>query len=471
MESDHQNYSTPLPLTDLGNAERLVAQHGDDIRYCHPWKKWLDWDSRRWSIDVTGAIYRRAASTVRSLYGEAAGLVQQAAQEADERKRDELNEIAQSLLKWAKASENRNKIENMVALARSRPGVPATPEQFDQDHWLLNCGNGTLDLRSGKLMETSRNDYITKLCPVDYTADAPCPRWQLFLERVMPKPRVRGYLQRGVGYSLTGDVSEDLLFILWGSGRNGKSVFLDTLMNVFGDYAHKCPPELLMSKRNDNHPTERTVLFGIRFAPAIETGEGRKLDESLVKELTGGDKVVARRMREDFWEFSPTHHLWLATNHKPIVQGTDLGIWSRLRLIPFTVTIPAKERDKSLRGRLTQELPGILSWAVQGCLDWQKDGLREPPEVLEMTTRYRDEMDVLGDFLSACCVEGLDMESPGKALYQTYQEWSRESGERIISARAFNSRLRERGFRDRRGTKGATVWTGLGLLGNFDEAE
>jgi len=403
------------------------------------------------------------------MYREAAELAAEAAAEPEETERKRKSDVAEGLLVWGRKSESRARIEAMIKLAESRVGIPVLPAQLDTDPWLLNVQNGTINLRTGNLQAHQRADLITKLAPVNYDPSAKCPQWEKFLERIMAnKPGLIRFLKRATGYTLTGDVSEDCLFVAYGPGRNGKSVFLETLLGLWGDYGHKCPPELLMVKRGEAHPTERTVLFGVRFAPAIETSEGQRLNESLVKELTGGDTISARRMREDFWEFLPTHHLWLATNHKPIIKGTDLGIWSRMRLIPFSVTIPPQERDKRLRGKLKTEWPGILAWAVQGCLDWQQNGLQEPSEVLQATSQYRDEMDVLEDFLAEYCVQKSDAQVKAQDIYAAYQGWAQKSGERAISKTGFGQRLEERGFRRGRGGHGVRLWLGIGLIESLE---
>lgn len=249
----------------------------------------------------------------------------------------------------------------MVSLARSEPGVPVRPDELDQDPWLLNILNGTIDLRNGELGPHDPDHMITKLAPVGYDPTASCPLWLQFLDKIMDgNEGLIQFLKRAIGYSLTGIIREHVLFVCHGDGRNGKSTFLETILGLLGDYSRKAPPSLLMLKRGKAHPTERAMLYGSRFVPAIESAEDNKFEEAIVKELTGGDTISARRMREDFWDFSPTHHLWLATNHKPVITGTDSGIWSRIALIPFSITIPEQERDTTLAETLQAEWPGIL---------------------------------------------------------------------------------------------------------------
>lgn len=443
-------------LTDLGNARRLVARHGQDLRFCHPWGKWLVWTGKRWKIDNTGAVLRLAKETVRSIYAEAAA-------EPDDKQR-------QRIVDHAVRSESAARIRAMVALAESEPGIPVLPAELDRDPWLLNVKNGTIDLRTGELRPHRREDLITKIAPVEYNPAAECPRWKQFLNEIMDgNQSLINFLQRAAGMSLTGDTSEHVLFICHGSGRNGKSTFLNTLLALLGDYGMTAAPDLLIAKQNDRHPTELADLFGKRLVVSIESEEGRRLAESLVKQLTGGDKIKARRMREDFWEFSPSHKLWLATNHKPRVRGTDIAIWSRLKLIPFAVTFPEDKQDKQLAKKLLAELPGILRWAVEGCLTWQRDGLRVPEEVKAATESYRQEQDVLAAFLNECCIINPLAKVAARNLYKAYVNWCEENGEHPLAQRNFGMRLAERGFESQRGTAGKYFWKNLGLRSEVSE--
>ncbi len=439
-------------LTDLGNARRLVAQHGQDLRYCHPWGKWLAWDGRCWQVDATGEVERRAKETVRSIYAEAA-------RATDEERRKEL-------AKHAVRSESAARIAAMIDLARSEPGIPILPHQLDADPYLLGCLNGTLDLRTGTLRPHRREDFITKLVPVEYNPNAKCPLWHAFLWRIMDgNENLIRWLQKAVGYCLTADVSEHVLFILHGVGANGKSVFLRTLLNLLGPYGKPTDPDLLLARYGEAHPTGIADLMGARLAVTIETDEGRRMNETLVKWLTGGDKLKARFMRQDFFEFEPTFKLWIATNHKPMIRGTDDGIWRRLRLIPFAVTIPEHERDPKLIEKLKAELPGILRWAVEGCILWQQEGLGMPDEVRAATQAYRQEMDVLAQFLAECCVLEPNAKVFAKHLYPAYVKWCEENGERPLTQTAFGTRMAERGFEKVRWGPG-WVYRGVGLLVN-----
>jgi P4 family phage/plasmid primase-like protien len=434
-------------LTDLGNSQRLAAHHGEDLRFCYPWGRWLVWDGRRWSIDNSGEVHRRAKRTVKEIYREAAGA-------ADD-------ETRKALAKHAMRSEAENRIQAMISLAKSE--VPVQPEELDSDPWLLNVSNGTLDLRSGDVLEHSREDLITKLAPVEYDHAASAPTWSAVLERAMPSEPVREFFKKLCGRAFSGDVSEHVLPVLYGTGANGKSTILNALLEAAGEYGMQAVPDLLIAKR-DNHPTEVADLFGMRFVASIEVEDGRRLAESLVKTLTGGDKVRARKMRQDFWEFAPTHKVFMAVNHKPQVRGNDNAIWRRIRLVPFSETIPPQQQDKKLPEKLRAELPGILRWAVEGCLEWQREGLKAPEEVRRATGKYRSEMDVIGAFLKDCCEEDAEHSVAAKDLYTRYKTWCEENGEAPEKQRTFGSKLSERGYeRYRGGASGGHRWRGLTL--------
>jgi putative DNA primase/helicase len=390
-----------------------------------------------------------AKETVRSIY-------QEAAEAESESRRKEL-------AKHATGSEAEARIRAMLELAKSE--VPVSPDELDADPWVLNCKNGTVDLhRTGELMAHRREDLITKLAPVEYDPEARAPAWDAFLGRVLPGEELQSFVQRAAGYSLTGDTSEQCMFINHGTGANGKSTFQEAVSAALGDYAMRAPSEMLLAKRAGAIPNDIARLKGSRYVTASETEEGRRLAESLVKDLTGQDTVTARFMRAEFFDFPPTHKLWLSTNHKPEIRGTDTAIWRRIRLIPWSVTIPPEEQEKRLPATLRRELAGILAWAVRGCLEWQREGLRAPDEVRRATSEYRAEMDVLAGFLGECCETGPELWDYAKDLYTSYKRWCGETGERPETQRKFGERLRERGFqRDRGGSRGAGIWRGLRL--------
>jgi putative DNA primase/helicase len=442
-------------LTDLGNARRLVHRHGRNLRYCWLWRKWLVWDGKRWVKDDTGEVYRLAKETVSSIYQEAAAAPN--------------DEARKELGKHATRSEAGARIKEMVDLARS--DVPVMPDELDASPDLLNTESGTIDLRTGELREHRREDLITKIAPTTYRPDAAAPTWEAFLERVLPGEDLRAFVQRAVGYSATGDTSEQCIFINHGGGANGKSTFQEAIAAALGDYAMRAPTEMLLAKRSDGVPNDVARLKGARFVSASETEEGRRLAESRIKDLTGQDTITARFMKAEWFDFAPTHKLWLSTNHKPEIRGTDAAIWRRIRLVPWAVTIPPAEQDKKLPIALRHELAGILAWVVRGCLLWRREGLQAPDEVRKATGEYRAEMDVLAGFLVECCELDTGHWEYAKDLYECYKRWCDENGERPEPQRKFGGRLGERGFqRDRGGSRGAGIWRGVRLTEGEKEA-
>ena len=426
-------------LTDLGNAHRFAQDHRADVRYCWPWGRWLVWNGRYWCRDETGKVHRLAEATVRGMY-------QEAALSSEERRA--------VLASWAVKSESHERRIKMLASAQAIEGIPIQPEDMDRDVWLLNVLNGTIDLRIGTLRPHAREDYITRCLDVDYDPKAVCPVWERFVyEAFGGNAETIAFVQRAIGYSLTGRIIEHVLIVLYGLGSNGKTTLIDALHYLLGpSYAKHTPTDLLLARRGEHHPTELATLHGARLVTAAETGEGRRLAESLVKQLTGGDPVTARRMREDFWQYRPEFKLWLATNHKPQIRGTDHAIWRRIRLIPFDVTFHAPEtgktpqQDPTLSARLRAELPGILAWAVRGCLAWHCQGLKTPQAIRDATEGYRAEMDVFAAFVEDCCVFDKRAETGARELYRAYTRWCEGSGEHAESQTSFGTRLRERGL-------------------------
>jgi putative DNA primase/helicase len=440
-------------LTDLGNAERFVAHHGSTVRYCYPWRKWLVYTGARWERDDAGRVHRLAKETVRSIYREASD-------EEDEEQR-------KALAKHARASESETRIRAMVELAKSE--IPVSPEELDADPWLLNTKNGTIDLRTGQLRDHRREDLITKVAPVEHAPGAEAPTWEAFLERVLPGEELRSFVRRATGYSATGNTSEQCMFIHHGPGANGKSTFQETVSAALGDYAMRTPTETLLVKRPGGVPNDVARLKGARFVTASETEEGRRLAESLVKDLTGQDTISARFMWAEWFDFKPTHALHLSTNHKPEIRGTDAAIWRRIRLLPWAVTIPPAEQDKNLPEKLRDELPGVLAWIVRGCVEWQREGLRAPEEVRQATKAYRAEMDVLAAFLADCCLRGEDEQAFAGELWGAWKRWCEETGEQYGTQKRFGGRLAERGFVNHRDSRtGRKVWAGLSLRPNWE---
>jgi putative DNA primase/helicase len=357
-------------------------------------------------------------------------------------------EFSETLRKFARRSETKNNLQAMVDLASSQEGVAVTPGEFDANPFLLNCLNGTLDLRTGELKRHNRSDLIMKLAPVEYDRQARCPTWLKFLDRILGGDQnLIQFVQKVFGYALTGDVTEKAFFVFHGEGNNGKTTLLETVRRMMGDYAGVMDVDVLMQKSTDAAKERAHAdLVGKRFVTCSETDQGQRLHEARIKLMTGMGKLQGRKIYGSPFEFDPAFKLFMDANHKPEIRGTDNAIWSRVRLVPFNVSIPKEERDKNLGNKLKAELPGILAWAVEGCLRWREEGLGEPAAVASAVEQYRQEMDLVADFLTDCCVLGGEFRESFTALYDAFVAWCETLGEAPMSQRAFATNLDGKGF-------------------------
>lgn len=436
-------------LTDLGNAERMADMFKDEIRYCHAWRSWLIWDGVRWMIDKTNQINQKAKQAVRSIYQEASAEV-----DSSDRK---------PIAKHAAQSEADYRLKAMINLCASEQGIGIAPDELDSNIWLLTCLNGTLDLMTGQLLPHDPKHLITKLVPVVYDPRATCHVWDAFLNRIMAgNDDLIQFLQRAIGYSLTGDTGEQCFFILYGSGANGKSTFLSAISSIMADYSMQTPTETLLVRKTGGITNDVARLKGARFVTASEAEADQRLAEGLIKQMTGQDVISARFLYQELFDFTPTHKIFLATNHKPDVRGNDPAIWRRIKLVPFEVAIPEPERDRKLLSKLAKEQAGILAWAVRGCLDWGVQGLGEPEEVKAATNEYKCEMDFMSMFFSDCCCIEDRAKSTAKELYEAYTAWCSETGEEPLKQRGFGIKLKDKGFKHFR-TGDRRWWRGIKL--------
>jgi len=441
---------------DAGNARRFAALHSPNVRYCGALGGWLLWDGTRWARDEEGRVVELAKQVQLAVLEEA---------KRDERSRGELLKVAQRL--GARAG-----LENMLALARSIPGIAARGGEFDRDPWALNTPSGTVDLRTGELRPHRREDLLTCCTAVLFEPQGKARKWRRLVAGGMGGDQeLAAFLQRAVGYSATGVIREHVVFLACGPTGTSKSTVLGIVQDVLGShYAATMAPDLLLAARNDRHPTELFDLRGKRFVVGMETGEARALNEARMKMLAGGDTIKARQMHADFVEFAPTFKLWLGSNFHPRASAEDDAVWRRLREIPFTVQVPPEKQDPRLRERLVREEgPGVLRWIIEGALAWQREGLGNARAVAKATERYRGDMDTLGAFLAEECFnERRDARCGAGDLVERYNEWAKRSGERELPAKALKPLLERRGFTQKRTGKGC-VWLGLGLAGACGE--
>lgn len=469
--------------TDSANADAIVREHGKGFLFVVEWEAWIAWDGKRWDRNgARGRVLHASMLTARLEYyrcAERLSVLQEEtrknnlAQRKDEDLEFRMKQEAR-LLKWHEQSQNMSRIEAATKALETRLRVSF--KDLDSNPWLLNVANGTVDLRNAELRPHAREDLITQIADIEWDDGAACPTWSAFVEGAMGGQRdLALYLQRLIGYALTGLISEHILVFFHGGGSNGKSTFVQTVKTMLGEYACAAPRDLLFEDRPgaQRHPAELARLYGKRMAVCAEIGEHVTLDEAKVKDLTGGDSVAVRRMREDFWDLDPTHKLFISGNHKPVVRGDDLGIWRRIRLVPWNVTVEGSAIDKELPEKLRREFSGILRWAVLGCVDWQENGLQEPAVVTEATQEYRQESDVIGEFLTSQVVFESDARVPRDALRNCYEKWCEELGQKPVGPKRLARRLKERGVRDgsvRVGGRVKNGWAGVRLKYDYEVA-
>lgn len=463
---NHPDYQEPTiatesqpNLTDMGNAQRLARLFGDKIRYCKALGPWLVYDGKRWAPDALDAVQGYAKQVSRAIYAEAA-------EELDE-------ERHKMLMNFARKCEAAHVINNMITLLPDEPGIGATVAAFDQDPFLLNVLNGTIDPRTEELRPHPPDDMITKLAPVKYDPDAKCPRWEQFLDEIMDGDSdLVAYLRRFAGYSLTSDTRERAWAFFWGQGSNGKSVFVKTLQGVLGDYAFAAPGSTFLQRKNDDGARgDIAMMRGARLVISGELREGR-FDSELLKHITGGDTVTARQMYRDFFQFVPECKIIVCGNNKPAVRDQTDSFWQRLHLVPFTRQFVGDDQDNTLSDKLKAESSGILNWALRGCLEWQRSGLNPPESVRDAVQAYRDDADLLGDFIETRCVLSPDAFVSVSKLRPEYVKYCRETETPDIGLHAFNKAiLAHKGVT--KGKMGPSekpfkAWRGIGLLTEQD---
>jgi putative DNA primase/helicase len=449
--------------TDRANGQRFALNWGNGIRWCDQWATWLVYADGRWQIDHQRRVEAMAKKQSDAIWREAVKLIE----------RD--SDLTEELVKFAKYTANARGIEAMLKMARSEPGIPALPEQFDSHPYLFNCKNGVVDLESGELQPHNADLMLTKICPVAFLdpVDAKCPLWLKTVDTILAHdPETVAFVRRLFGSALVGEVVDHVLPIFFGTGANGKSVVIETMLEVFGEFGGKAPPDLLLAKRGEVHPCEKADLFGKRLVCVVETDQDRRLSESTAKELTGGDRISARRMRENFWSFKPSHTIVMATNHQPRVKGNDHAIWRRLRLVPFNQKFwdatrgedgPAElKADPWLKQKLAAEYPGILRWLVEACMEWQHLGLGEPAAIRTATSQYRDAEDTLAEWFDASIAPADDGKVRASELRSAYQEWCKANNEKPCGNRRLGEYMSLRGIE--RSISNGVVYHGIVLL-------
>ena len=438
-------------MTDKGNARRLILKHGKHLRYLKARDLWLVWNGKHWAPDETGEVVRLAKQVI-------ADLAEEARSASD-------GEESAPVRKWQRRCETPARISAMLDWAKTEPGINVLPDQLNADPWKFNCRNGTVDLRTGQLHPHNSEDLHSKLADNDYDPKAQCSVFLKFLQRISNEDATWvNYVQRIFGYALTGDTREQCFFFSTGGGENGKSTLISTLLHIAGPYGKTSAPEVFLKRNYATHPTEVADIQGCRVIVTPEVEQGRALNEALLKQLSGGDKIKARYLFHDFFEFTPTAKVILSANTLPEIRGADHGIWRRVRVIPFDVTISAEEKDPQLLDKLKAEAPGILAWAVQGCLAWQQRRLSPPDRILRATAEYRETMDIVGRFLTDACERHPKGRESAADLFQAFECWCAANGEAVLTQKDFGSRLLNHGLRGLK-SNGRTVRVGVRLKG------
>lgn len=481
VDSSPQPFKPPTVslCTHLANAYRIQHYYRGEIRYALG-LGWILWTGTFWRPDPTseGALATGfVGSLSKYIAGDASLISRQAAQEPDETRRKDLLQQAEALLKWAIQSENERVIASGLKLTKHALLIEYA--DLNRDPWLFNVQNGTLDLRTGTLRPHDPADFITFIAPVTYDPNAKCPVWERFLLEVFAgDAEMVAFIQRGVGWSLTGVVLERALFFLYGdTGKNGKTTLVEVILKLFGicgessyGYGRKVGADTFMkSKNSEDNQRKAATLAGPRFVCTSEVDEEHRLNEQLIKDITGGDTIEGRRLYQEAFSFKPQFKPWMYGNHKPEIRGTDDAIWSRVRLVPFEVSFKGRE-NLDLPALLEAELPGILNWAIQGCLDWQRHGLQPPAKVQAATQAYREEMDIFGPFIAECCVVHRNAEVGANQLYSAYTAWCAENARRPENSNKFGRYLNIKNFK-RDETSGRVKRLGIGLRAGSDHSD
>ena len=465
------------PLTDVYNACRFAQRHAGSLAYCPQKGQWLEFDGNHWAADEMRHVMQHAIQVTRDLLSESQILIAKAMQAGTDAERDKKTAIAQAMLDWARKSQAKPRLDAMLGLAQTDPALTVHQSKLDEDDMLLGVQNGVLDLESGEFRDGRPGDFITRQAGCVWQGDeteTACPRWEQFLAEIQPDPDVRWWLQKFIGYCLTGSTREQIFAIFQGKGKNGKSVLMTVMKRLLGTYAATAQFETFCENDKSAIRNDIAALDKVRLVFASEGKDGARLDEGIIKQMTGEDEVTARFLHRELFTYKPRYKIVLVTNHKPVINGTDEGIWRRPVLVPFPTFFPESKRDKGLVDKLLAELPGILSWAMVGLRAWKEQGLELPRVLALANAEYRQESDVVGLWIDdRCHVDDLPVDlseivTPIADLYKNYEIWVREAGHRALSSKSLAEKLVERGHARCRDKRGARAVRGIRLRSAYD---
>ncbi|MHB1668838.1 DNA primase family protein [Thiomonas sp.] len=453
------------PLTDVYNAGRLAQRHAGRLAYCPQRGQWLEFDGNHWAGDEMRHVMQHAIQVTRDLLAESQILISRAMMAGTDGERDKKTAIAQGMLEWARKSQAKPRLDAMLGLAKTDPQLTVHQSKLDEDDMLLGVQNGVIDLETGAFRDGQAGDFITRQAGCEWRGDeteTSCPRWEQFLAEIQPDPDVRWWLQKFIGYCLTGSTKEQIFPIFQGKGKNGKSVLMTIMTKLLGSYAETVQFDTFIENDKSAIRNDLAALDKVRLVFANEGKESARLDEGIIKQMTGGDQIRARFLHREFFTYAPRYKIVLVTNHRPVITGTDEGIWRRPVLVPFPTFFPPEKRDKDLDKKLLAELPGIMAWAMVGLLAWKEQGLELPRALALANAEYRQESDVVGLWIEDRCqlddlpTERSEVVTPIADLYRDYEMWIRDAGHRPLSSKSLVEKLTERGHercRDRRGNR------------------
>ncbi len=440
------------PLTDVGNANRFAKKFAGTVKYVKDWDKFIIFNGHHWKVDRINQVMERAKQVAYDIYSEGTSITN------DLKLRDEI-------AKHSTRSQQLQRLNAMIELVKSISSMVILSDTLNTDDMLIGVKNGVVDLRTGEFRAGSSADLITQVAPVDFDPNAQCPQFMQFIQETFPecvsqannhddqnhvlddqnRQELLDYIHKALGYCLTGRTDQQCLMFGYGTGANGKTTLINVMLELLGnDYAMQTPMDTLMVKNNNNSSNHLARLQHVRFVASTEVEEGSSMSESLIKQITGGDRIAARFLYKEFIEFTPKFKLFIAGNHKPIIRGSDEGIWRRIHFIPFEAKIPVHKRDGALQQKLKSELPGILNWLIEGCTKWQQKGLALPKLMQDALTEYRDEMDTLGLWINECCKTGSGLKMRAQDAFQSYRNWANANEFHVSSSAAFSRKLSER---------------------------